>query len=94
VDTTLGYARLYDGTLAADYYSAMALIEKRLGLPEDRAAQPPNLGELIAIVDTLRTGTLNETQAEAVRALRNGLLNLANVADEVVKVPDEGPVKS
>jgi len=23
VDTTLGYARLYDGTVAADYYRAM-----------------------------------------------------------------------
>ncbi|MEW6405343.1 MAG: tyrosine-type recombinase/integrase, partial [Chloroflexota bacterium] len=30
IDTTLGYARLYDGTLAADYYSAMNRVEKQL----------------------------------------------------------------
>ncbi len=35
VDTTLGYARLYDGTVAADYYQAMSGMEKRLALPED-----------------------------------------------------------
>ncbi len=32
VDTTLGYARLYDGTIAADYYQAMAQVEKQLDL--------------------------------------------------------------
>jgi hypothetical protein len=34
VDTTLGYARLYDGTLAADYYRAMGQIENLLKIPE------------------------------------------------------------
>jgi hypothetical protein len=32
VDTTLGYARLYDGTVAADYYRGMAQIESRFKL--------------------------------------------------------------
>jgi hypothetical protein len=27
-DPTLGYARLYDGTVAANYYGAMALVER------------------------------------------------------------------
>ena len=44
VDTTLGYARLYDGTVAADYYQAMAMVERRMALPEDRLSQPPALG--------------------------------------------------
>ena len=66
MDTTLGYARLYDGTVAADYYQAMALIERL----DDLAGRPANSnppGELIALVDSLRTGTLNDTQRETLR---------------------------
>jgi len=32
VDTTLSYARLYDGTVEAHYYRAMGEVEERLGL--------------------------------------------------------------
>jgi hypothetical protein len=78
VDTTLGYARLYDGTVASDYFQAIALIEKRMDLPEDQAAPPPIHGELIALVDSLWTGTLNHTQQETVRRLRAGILTLAD----------------
>lgn len=77
VDTTLGYARLYDGTVAADYYGAMAEIERRLALPEDRLAAPLAIGQLIALVDSLRTGALNAAQSEAVRQLRAGMVVLA-----------------
>jgi len=77
VDTTLGYARLYDGTVAADYYRAMAQVESRLALDEDKSAPPPNAGQLLALVDSLRSGTLNEAQAETVHALRAGILALA-----------------
>ena len=52
IDTTLGYARLYDGTVAADYYQAMQSVERQLSLPEDQMAQPPSLGELIALVES------------------------------------------
>lgn len=77
VDTTLGYARLYDGTIAADYYQAMASIEKRLALPEDRLSQPMGIGQLLALVDALHQGTLNSTQAEIVRQLRAGIMAYA-----------------
>ncbi|MBU0493170.1 MAG: hypothetical protein KKA73_26855 [Chloroflexi bacterium] len=50
IDTTLGYARLYDGTLAADYYRAMGEVESRLALGEDTEAPPPSSGELLALV--------------------------------------------
>jgi len=80
VDTTLGYARLYDGTVAADYYQAMALIERQMGLPEDEAAPPPSPGELIAMVDSLREGTLNEVQRATVGRLRAGIMTLAEDA--------------
>ena len=73
IDTTLNYARLYDGTLAADYYSAMNKVEQQLALPEDSAKEPPRIGELIALTDALRNGSLNPTQTEIVRALRDGL---------------------
>ena len=77
IDTTLGYARLYDGTVAADYYRAMAQIERQMSLPEDAYAEPPSSGQLLALVDSLRSGTLNDSQQETVRALRAGLAALA-----------------
>jgi hypothetical protein len=79
IDTTLGYARLYDGTLAADYYSAMNKVERQLALPEDTAKEPPKIGELIALTDALRNGSLNPAQTEIVRALREGLGLLEDV---------------
>jgi len=87
VDTTLGYARLYDGTVAADYYAAMGVVEQRLALPEDRLAPPPSLGQLVALVDRLQQGTLTESQAHAVRQLRRGLLLLNETTIQDVKVP-------
>jgi integrase len=80
IDTTLGYARLYDGTLAADYYAAMAQIEGRLALPEDALAAPPGHGELLALIASLRGSPLNEAQASTVRQLRLGVMALANQA--------------
>lgn len=73
IDTTLGYARLYDGTIAADYYSAMNKVERQLALPEDAKKEPMSIGQLIALTDALRSGSLNSTQTELVRALREGL---------------------
>lgn len=77
VDTTLGYARLYDGTVAADYYRAMVQVEQCLALQEDEARPLMSHGELLALVDSLRGGTLNEMQSETVRALRAGISALA-----------------
>jgi len=82
IDTTLDYARLYDGTVAADYYAAMALVERQLCLPEDRLAPPPGPGQLLALVDSLRSGTLDRSQLETVRALRAGILALVENVDE------------
>ncbi len=74
IDTTLGYARLYDGTVAADYYRAMTQVEQQLSLSGDAKIEPPDSGQLLALVDALRSGTLNETQQETVQALRAGIL--------------------
>lgn len=86
IDSTLGYARLYDGTIAADYYSAMNQVERQLALPEDTAKEPPRIGELIALTDALRNGSLNPQQTELVRALREGLGLLDEKVMEDVKV--------
>jgi len=73
IDTTLGYARLYDGTVAADYYRAMIQIESQFCLPEDKQVETPGKGELLAMVDALQNGTLNENQLELVHSLRSGI---------------------
>jgi hypothetical protein len=75
---------LYDGTIAADYYRAMGQIERRLALDESADDSPPNGGYLLALVDTLGNGTLNEDQREMVHTLRQGILAL--VEQEAVMV--------
>jgi hypothetical protein len=89
VDTTLGYARLYDGTVAADYYRAMGQVERLFELSEGSQIPLSTPAELIALVDGLGSGTLNEHQRQTLQALRDGILSLAMVEPvqfEVVKV--------
>ncbi len=81
IDTTLGYARLYDGTVAADYYRAMGEVECQLALAGIPEAIPPSGGQLLALVDALREGTLNDRQQETVHALRAAILRLAERLD-------------
>jgi integrase len=82
IDTTLGYARLYDGTVANDYYRAMNQVEARMELQEGGNGGRPNGGELLAMVDALRKGTLTEAQRETVCALRAGILAMTEEAGE------------
>ncbi len=77
IDTTLGYARLYDGTVAADYYRAMAQVESRFASPDETPCPPPSVGELLALLDALRNGMLGESQQQVVQALRVGISALA-----------------
>jgi integrase/recombinase XerD len=82
VDTTLGYARLYDGTIAADYYRAMGGIERLFSLPDTGRLPLSTPAELVALVDSLNGGTLNEVQRETLHLLRQGIFSLA-VREEV-----------
>lgn len=77
MDTTLGYARLYDGTVAADYYRAMSHVEQRFATREEMPTVAPSVGELLALVDALRNGTLSESQRETTKMLRAGIMALA-----------------
>lgn len=52
----------------------IALVERRLALPEDVRTEPPGVGQLLALVDSLHKGTLNEAQTETIRQLRNRIL--------------------
>ena len=83
VDTTLGYARLYDGTIAADYYRAMSGIENLFTLTAAGRVPLATPAELVALVDSLNGGTLNEVQRETLHSLRQGILSLA-VREEVM----------
>jgi len=80
IDTTMNYARLYDSTVATDYFGAMDEIEARMELAEAGADRPISGGQLLALVDTLREGTLNHSQQQTVLQLRAGIL--AFVAQE------------
>jgi hypothetical protein len=53
----------------------MAQIESRFNGGEN-ADTPPDSGQLLALVDTLHAGTLNDVQRETVQALRFGILSL------------------
>ncbi|MCA9949994.1 MAG: tyrosine-type recombinase/integrase [Anaerolineales bacterium] len=77
IDTTLTYARLYDGTVAADYYRAMATVEQQLQLTPMPEQMSANSGQLVALVDALQAGTLNAQQRELLHTLRTGLLGLS-----------------
>jgi len=84
IDTTLNYTRLYEGTVAADYCRAMADVEGRLGLHGNEGDPTPTPGQLLAMVDALHDGTLNDVQREMVHTLRNGILALAEQMAETV----------
>jgi len=84
LDTTLGYARLYDGMIAADYYRAMRQVERLFHLSETRQMPFYTPAELVALVDSLGSGTLNEHQRETVQTLREGILSLASKEEVMV----------
>jgi hypothetical protein len=86
VGTILRYARLYDGTVVADYYRAMDEVKQHLALPEGTARPSPHTGQLLALVDSLQAGTLNGAQRESAHALRASLLSFAEqIAESVDK---------
>jgi hypothetical protein len=59
---------------------------QRLHTYGERLEQAPALGQLLALVDALHTGTLNADQAELVRLLRSGLDALSEKEFQDVKV--------
>ena len=62
----------------------MAQVESRLALQESATALPLTSGQLLALVDSLRSGTLNDAQVETIQALRAGIMALAQQQAEMI----------
>jgi hypothetical protein len=60
----------------------MAQVESRMGLGDGGPAL--DSGQLLALVDSLFSGTLNDAQKETVQALRTGILALAEMEAQMV----------
>ena len=58
MDITLGYARLYDSTVAGHYYGAMRQVEERLELEESMDDAPPCGDRLLALLGALSAEAL------------------------------------
>ncbi len=82
LETTPVYTRLYEPTVASHTYLAMAHIEGRMGQRE--AGATPDPGLMLALVDSLHAGTLNEAQREAAQVLHIGILALVEQDVEMV----------
>jgi hypothetical protein len=61
----------------ADYYTTITGVQARMELQEVEPDSVPNGGQLLALVDSLFCGTLNDTRRETVQSLRAGILALA-----------------
>jgi hypothetical protein len=86
LNTTLTYARVHNRTVAEDYYTAMAVVEKRLALAPSRPFEPteengkePNnqsafpAQQMLALVETLQAEPLTESQQLVVTKLQSSL---------------------
>jgi site-specific recombinase XerD len=86
--STMIYARVYDRTVAEDYYAAMTVIERRLephlrGLPETKNSQKQQAqtfsngtNHLLALVDAMNNGSLSDDQQQILTQFRSGILAL------------------
>ena len=61
IDTTLAYARLYDSTVAADYYRAMGAVEARLALVDALSGGTLN-GKQKETLQALREGIMAQAR--------------------------------
>ncbi len=77
VDTTLGYARLYDETVAEEYYQAIDQAERSLNLPAASLSSPV-LSRLLTLLDSLGQKALDESHVETIAVLRAEILALTD----------------
>jgi hypothetical protein len=57
-----------------------------LALPEKDRALMPTSGELIAHIDSVAGGTINEVQRQTIKALRDGIHSLAYNSDTALSI--------
>ena len=83
LETTMGYARLYDATVAGDYFRAMQSVERTMRLVTHPPEAVLHSGEVIALLDALRTcGPLTMQQLDVLAVLRASVIALAGKQDE------------
>jgi hypothetical protein len=63
--------------IVADSYRALGEIEARMELGEAAVRSLANTGQMLALVDALHDGTLNESQKRTVQELPDAILALA-----------------
>ena len=64
------YARLYDGTVAADYFKAMDKIEGLTTVPVSEGEQTFSPERIFGLLANLRESSLNPEQQEMVSAIQ------------------------
>lgn len=76
IDTTLQYARLYDRTVARDYFAAMGKVEKIFSPLGKQEKQPSQTSGVLAVLDEVMAEGLSAEQAEIVSVVRERVLGL------------------
>lgn len=80
LQSTMVYAKVYDQTVAKDYFTAMTEIEERVELVSKTKDDPPlpNPDELTLLLDSLLENTTDAEQAETIEAVRKAVMALTN----------------
>lgn len=89
IDTTLGYARLHDGTLAADYTRAMLSVERVLNVTMVMdtfvtPTAPLSPAHIVALLDSLKTvgdSALSTEQLDVLATMRAAVIALGDQVD-------------
>jgi hypothetical protein len=78
IDTTLRYARLYDGTISADYYQAMDKIEARMKMI-DNLKNNINTNQLLAVsmIKIIEGEPLSYKQLQILKSLKDILYSIS-----------------
>jgi integrase len=78
ISTTMHYARLYDGTVAADYYQAIGRIEEKTSGPNHHQPSRTSPKEILDLLSNLHNSPLNHEQRKVVISIQKGIDALVN----------------
>ena len=83
VDTTMRYARLYDGRVAADYYQAMAEIEENLFQDMRGNTEHTVFDEIVELLDKLSAGRLDSDQSNSINSLKSRVITMSGITNDI-----------
>lgn len=89
INTTMNYARLYDGTIAEDYFQAMKQVESRLALetPAEIPSKTSSYAEVLVLINTLQGEAASEAQSRLIEELK---LRLEGLMQDVKVLANTG----